>query len=319
MPVSLREAIAHEIHGLSGRELGASSRQLSRHYRGGGTSHLVVGSAYLTGRLPGTYAATSDALAEAWARCAGPSPDSLLDVGCGPGTAAWAALGLFPTLVSVTLLDASPAMLDLARRLAVRSPWGVLRNAAFDLQDLRTSGDLPKADLVVAAFAVGELEGPHLPDAADRLIGAARLLLVVIEPGTPAGFRRILSIRGRALARGWHVVAPCPHEGVCPLADDDWCHFPARYQRTAGERRARGGTRPFADEKYSYVALAPQGIASGGERVIGRPRRQKGHLELRLCTLGGLREAGASRRDGEIYRRLREARWGSWLPPFPPT
>ncbi len=315
LPVSLREAIAHEIHGLSGRDLGASSRQLSRHYRGGGTSRLVDGAAYLTSRLPGTYAATSDALAEARARCTGPGPASLLDVGSGPGTAAWAALGLFPTLVSITLLDASPAMLDLARRLAARSPWEALRNAAFDERDLTSPGDVPPADLVVAAYAMGELAGPHLSQAADRLIGAARRLLVVVEPGTPAGFRRILGIRGRALARGWHVVAPCPHEDACPLASDDWCHFPARYQRTAGERRARGGTRPFADEKYAYVALVPGGIVSGGERVIGRPRRQRGHLEVRLCTPGGLREADASRRDGELYRRLREARWGSWLPP----
>jgi ribosomal protein RSM22 (predicted rRNA methylase) len=35
---------------------------------------------------------------------------------------------------------------------------------------------------------------------------------------------------------GAHVVAPCPHDGRCPLSGPGakaWCHFGARFQRPA--------------------------------------------------------------------------------------
>lgn len=36
---------------------------------------------------------------------------------------------------------------------------------------------------------------------------------------------------------GIHVVAPCPHDGVCPMHDKNmWCHFSQRYQRTRAQR-----------------------------------------------------------------------------------
>lgn len=314
-PASLREAIALELEGVPGRLLGAAGRRLSRHYREGRTSRSVDPSAYLTARLPGTYAATSDALAESAKRCAPLAPTSLLDVGSGPGTAAWAALEVFPTLRSVTLLDESPAMQAVARRLAEHAPWGALRHATFALSDLSGSRDLPAADLVTSAFVLGEVADSHLPHVVDHLIRAACRVLIVVEPGTPAGYRRVLDVRRRAVAKGWHVAAPCSHEAACPLVGEDWCHFPARFQRTAGERRSRGGTRPFADEKYSYVALCADPVASGGVRVIDRPRRGKGHLNVRLCTSDGLREVEATKREGETYRRLRRADWGTWLPP----
>src|SRR5262245_12307642 len=55
-------------------------------------------AAYLTVRLPATFAAASTALAEL-SYVTDPSPfGSCLDVGAGPGTASLAALNLWPTL-----------------------------------------------------------------------------------------------------------------------------------------------------------------------------------------------------------------------------
>jgi ribosomal protein RSM22 (predicted rRNA methylase) len=60
------------------------------------------------------------------------------------------------------------------------------------------------------------------------------------------------------------VVAPCPHDGMCPLAaasSKAWCHFGTRFQRPGfmQEAKAPAGHRvnpsDFQDERYSYVVL----------------------------------------------------------------
>lgn len=48
-----------------------------------------------------------------------------------------------------------------------------------------------------------------------------------------SGWQVLAAERGAAAA-GAHVVAPCPHDGGCPMdGTDSWCHFAQRFQRTA--------------------------------------------------------------------------------------
>jgi ribosomal protein RSM22 (predicted rRNA methylase) len=144
-------------------------------------------------------------------------------------------------------------------------------------------------------------------------------MLILIEPGTPAGFANIIEARssildyeGRRAAKlqkristassdpatptetlddkpltdssidssssrddamtlkasskwfGAHVVAPCPHDAPCPLAQPGskaWCHFGTRFQRPGFMQQAKAlpGARmnpaDHQDERYSYVVL----------------------------------------------------------------
>ena len=55
-------------------------------------------------------------------------------------------------------------------------------------------------------------------------------VLLVVEPGSPKGFRYIHAIREWVLAKDRSeasIIAPCPHHGECPVAKhpDLWCHF----------------------------------------------------------------------------------------------
>lgn len=50
--------------------------------------------------------------------------------------------------------------------------------------------------------------------------------IIFIEPGTKSFFPEMLKIRKALLARGYHIIFPCPNSMECPMAasEKDWCH-----------------------------------------------------------------------------------------------
>jgi ribosomal protein RSM22 (predicted rRNA methylase) len=180
------------------------------------------------------------------------------------------------------------------------------------------TADAEPADLVTAGYVLGELDPAEIPPAVDRLWAATRGLLVLVEPGSRAGFARILAARDRLLAAGARVVAPCPGPEACPVAGrrTAWCHFLARLDRSPGHRRAKAGRRSWEDEPFSYVALArPSVVADPRPRVVlGRPRHAPGRVELRVCSDGRIATRVVSRREGRPYRDARDLGWGDALP-----
>lgn len=320
LPSALLAALECEIT-VDHRALADAAAALSARYRGerspwGGRSATseAEAAAYAAYRLPATYAAAYAVLSEVAERLPGFSPRELLDVGAGPGTVMWAALSVWPAMETVTLVEREPEMIRLGRRLASYSPLPAVQRAAWIQQDATAGWHGGPADLVVASYVLGELAPQTLFPFVENLWNKARGVLALIEPGTPSGFERIAAARRRLLELGARIVAPCPHEGACPLGPSDWCHFSQRVQRTRLHRELKQGELPYEDEKYSYLAVsreAPAGIAG---RVIRHPRVYKGHVRLELCTPGGIEHAVVSRKEGERYRWARKARWGSALP-----
>src|SRR5205807_8255791 len=79
------------------------------------------------------------------------------------------------------------------------------------------------ADLVVASYMIGEIGDAERESLAGLLWAKTRDTLLVVEPGTPAGYARIIALRAQLITDGAHVAAPCPHDGKCPLQPPDWC------------------------------------------------------------------------------------------------
>ena len=47
-----------------------------------------------------------------------------------------------------------------------------------------------------------------------------------------------------------HVVAPCPHDGRCPMdGTQSWCHFVQRFKRTAQQKHAKVGLLGFCSAR----------------------------------------------------------------------
>ncbi len=138
----------------------------------------------------------------------------------------------------------------------------------------------------------------------------ARHALVVIEPGTPAGYSRILALRQQLIAAGAYVAAPCPHEKPCPLIAPDWCHFNQRLPRSQAHRQIKGADVPFEDERFIYVALTRTPPATRAARVLAPPDIGKAEITAKLCTEDGVELAKVPRRDKPAYAHARRWRWG---------
>jgi ribosomal protein RSM22 (predicted rRNA methylase) len=213
------------------------------------------------------------------------------------------------------MIDASGRFIDTAGMLAAASGHAALAGSRRILADAaRFGGDLPEADLVVANYVLAEAGATDAFVAA--LWQASRAALVLVEPGTPAGFARIRDARVALIAAGAAIAAPCPHAFPCPIVAPDWCHFSERLARSRDHRLAKAADLSFEDEKYSYVvAVRPTvDLAGYGARILAAPRSSKAGLTLKLCREDGtIAERTVPRRDRAAHAALRRARWGDQI------
>ncbi|MDQ3474788.1 MAG: small ribosomal subunit Rsm22 family protein [Actinomycetota bacterium] len=324
LPGPLRAALEAELDGLSMRELGRAAEQLSRRYRADQPADLpILGSplataAYLTTRMPATYAAVRQVCDRLAAARPDFRPCTMLDLGAGTGAATWAAADAYPSLEVTHLVDSSAPALASARRMLDRSSLRV--TYALDRVDQPGSWSSGGGfDLAVCGFLLGELPSASQNAVIAGLARAAQTV-AIIEPGTPAGYRRVLAARQELIAAGRHVLAPCPHDLACPLeTTQDWCHFAVRLTRSIRHRQAKGGERGYEDEKYAYVVAAAQVPVDRANRILRHPQVRTGHTRLMLCsTAPGIEAVTVSKRHGADYRAARDAGWGDAWPPVPP-
>jgi ribosomal protein RSM22 (predicted rRNA methylase) len=316
IPAGLRAALDKKLEGLSRQETAARASLISKNYRDGGGSATIKSEtdalAYALVRMPATYAAVTASLNALTEGKPDFAPDSLLDVGAGPGTASWAAAEAFPSIGNFMLLDINAALQRLALELGREHP----RLAAITCRrDPNALDEAEPADLVVASYLIGEVSEAERIALAERLWAKTRDTLVVVEPGTPTGYARIIALRAQLIADGAHVAAPCPHDGSCPLQAPDWCHFAQRLPRLRAHIQIKGAELPFEDEKFSYVVLTRAPTAKRFSRVLAPPMVGKVEVEAKLCTANGLQMAKVPRRDKAAYAQARRWRWGEGLMP----
>jgi ribosomal protein RSM22 (predicted rRNA methylase) len=308
----LRAALDSLATGISRKDLAARAAAQSLNYRAGGGSQAIRSHddalAYAFTRLPATYAAAI-AVFNGLLEVCDLEPQSLLDVGAGPGTAAFAAAEAFGTLTSIRLVEANTEMRQLGTTLLAGASNPALRAATYQSSLTQACASAP-ADLVVASYVAGELAPGEFAGFAQELWAATAQALVVIEPGTPAGYGRIMQIRSLLIAAGAHVAAPCPHERACPLAAPDWCHFAQRLPRSRDHLQVKGASVPFEDEKFSYVVLSRATPRRIDARVLAPPTVTKSGVTAKLCTAEGLVSDTAARRDRDAYRQRKSWRWG---------
>jgi ribosomal protein RSM22 (predicted rRNA methylase) len=313
LPAELKAALDARLEGLSRNDAAARAALISRTYRDGGNSSAIRSEAdalaYSLARMPATYAAVTASLNALREIRPDFAPASLLDVGAGPGTAAWAAVEALPSLQGFTLLDANHALRALA--LDLGRDHARLRAMNYRRGEARAAlADAEPADLVVASYMIAEIAEADQRGLAELMWEKTRDTLLIVEPGTPAGTARVLALREQLIASGAHVAAPCPHDGRCPLIAPDWCHFTQRLPRLRAHKAIKGAELPYEDEKFSYVALTRAPVAQHPARVLAPPVTSKVEIIAKLCTPDGITLARVPRRTRADYARARRWRWG---------
>ncbi|MBT2443136.1 methyltransferase domain-containing protein [Streptomyces sp. ISL-36] len=313
---ALRAALAGLLDGLPPRQAAQAVERLIANYRGTTPTDAPVlrdrsdVAAYAAYRMPATFEAVRAALdalrdaAPAW------QPVTHTDIGGGTGAASWAVAEAWDGAARTTVLDWAEPALTLGRELA---------DGVFDAEwrRARISGalKLDDTDLVTVSYVLKELTEADRRAVVAEAARVARAV-VIVEPGTPDGYERIIAARSLLVEAGLTVAAPCPHSGACPIEPGtDWCHFAARVSRSSLHRQVKGGSLPYEDEKFSYVAATRFPVTPAAARVTRKPQIRKGQVLLELCGPDGLVRETVTKRHGPLYKAARDVEWGDPWPP----
>ncbi|KQX82245.1 MULTISPECIES: small ribosomal subunit Rsm22 family protein [unclassified Streptomyces] len=319
---TLRGALTDLLDGLPPKQAGQAVERLIANYRGATPTDAPILRdradvvAYAAYRMPATFEAVRSAL-EAFADAVPHwSPTGHVDVGGGTGAATWAVSSTWDGTRPVTVLDWAEPALALGSEIAAANP--ALRGARWQRARIGAALALDPTDLVTVSYVLNELAAPDRAVLVDAAAAAAQAV-VIVEPGTPDGYARVIEARDRLIAAGFRIAAPCPHSAACPIVPGtDWCHFSARVSRSSLHRQVKGGSLPYEDEKFSYVAATRFPASPVSSRVVRRPQIRKGQVLLDLCEAEErLSRTTVTKKHGDLYRAARDADWGDAWPPAP--
>jgi len=313
LPNELAKAIETELNTIDFSLFSKAIEELSLRYRN--SEKVLISSsahrlAYIGVRLPATYAVIKSALTQLKKVLPNIELASLLDLGAGPGTVAWAALNLFPEINKITLIENDKDMLLLGKKLSTNN--ASLKSAEWLNLNLLAENYFLANDLVTISYVLGELPLAERKNLLQKAWQATNKILLLIEPGTPKGFSNILQAREQLINLGANIVAPCPHQKTCPMQENDWCHFSERLPRSSLHRRAKAGYLSYEDEKFSYLIVSKFLVDRPIARIIRHPLKRKGHMQLSLCTNNGLKSLTISASKAN-YKLAKKLDWGDSL------
>lgn len=243
---------------------------------------------------------------------------NVFDFGCGPLSFFWALVcaGSMEKIGKLYCYDVHRQMQELGVSFAKANSYFYRTELLSDFCQLPQM----QMDLLVAAYSFTELCQDKVYDTLDALLKLSPRAILLVEPGTKAGFSRLVELRKRLQSKDYCSLAPCSHDGQCPLSNSEkkWCHFSLRRPRLQFAKRVKSASCPYEDEKFSYVFMLHKEtflpVLRAKARIIDHPKYHRGHLSLSLCESGngfGIhKQEVVSRKDKDLYRKAKKASWG---------
>lgn len=318
LPLSpqLQSLLEQKASAFSWKALAQYAQIISERYRNPlSQSYFIQSSleamAYLMVRFPATYAVISHVIQELQYQLNDFTPNSLLDIGSGPGTVLWASDNIYPEIKNITLLENNIYMRDIGKYLIETINYK--EKVQWQSQDITNSPKLATADLVFASYILNEISPHQLSQVIQTLWQSTQHILIIIEPGTPKAYQQLLTIRSQLIDLGGYILAPCPHHQACPVDHTNWCHFSLRIPRSKAHIYLKQGNLPFEDEKYTYLIISREKPVHFNRysRIIFPPKSNKFQLTLPLCTADGEYQLeNILIRDKQRYKKYKKAQWG---------
>ncbi|MFA6119623.1 MAG: small ribosomal subunit Rsm22 family protein [Parachlamydiales bacterium] len=262
--------------------------------------------AYITYRMPATY----NALVYVFKEMKKISPDievkTILDLGSGPATSAWAAFSEFKKLKQMHLVERDVNILNIGKKLLDNEPFA--KKIEYEENNILKIKNYDY-DLVVLSYVANELKEPFVKKIIQRWIYSNSKTILILEPGTPYGFKKIKYIRQMLIDNNCKIIAPCPNELRCPMTQEDWCHFFVRLKRSKSHKYLKKGTLGFEDEKFSYVIATKNAVAKPNSRNVRNPKSDSSEVVLTLCHNGKIVKETIEKKDKK-FKIARKTKWG---------
>ena len=315
IPELLENEIEEKLNHIKLTELKQYASKLSEKYmyqeRTGDTllNTELEALAYSIMRMPATYGAVYTALKNTLERidC---NIQSVLAIGEGKGAATWEISELLETK-NMQCFEREQVMLELGKSFMSQNPK--LKDVSWDYMDIVEDKLDTKADLVVTSYMLNEIKPENRKSVIDKLIKSSNHIVLMIEPGTPEGFKNIKEVQKIAIENGLHIIAPCTFQGICPLPDDDWCHSIVRMERTKVHKVLKNADLPYEDEKFSYIAISKENYNNMGIRILRHPMIEKGKVTLKVCHNGKIEEMVVTKKDKELFKMVKKKKCGDLI------
>lgn len=265
--------------------------------------------AYILSRMPATTAVVSKILNEVESLPHFRSLNSILDLGSGTGAVLWAVMNSQLKPEKITAIDQDKYIIDLAKELAALNHDAFWQTVQWHQIYLGKKFEVTPHDLVTLSYVLIEQSIDDINQILGKIWELSNHALLVIEPGTPKGFKNILFARNYFIEKGGYIVAPCSHMELCPLRDN-WCHFNERIERTYWQRKMKDAVLGYEDEPYSYLLVTKKPVEKTGERILSSPRKKSGHVILELCAPEKVKKMTITRSMKEKYKSVKKKKPG---------
>ncbi|MHC4886839.1 MAG: small ribosomal subunit Rsm22 family protein, partial [Planctomycetota bacterium] len=248
---------------------------------------------------------------------AGGEETRVTELGCGPGTFLWSLLlycrAVCPEAeagLSLQGIDCSLPALDLGRRLEESfAPQRPIEWRAGNWHAL----DSLESDVVIFGHTLIEGQAPS----PERIAGLCRnaRMVILIEPGTRQSFHRLLPVRDRLFAEGWHLHFPCPVDAPCPMGTDNWCHFSVGREPLPVLQRIGASLPGESRSCFSAFFFTREPRQSASDyRVLSKLKKAGGRASRWLCSGTTLVEAWLGKKErSETNRPFLKAEAGDLL------
>ncbi|CAK5280377.1 unnamed protein product [Mycena citricolor] len=239
--------------------------------------------------------------------------ERILDWGSGAGSALWGSAYSFQepnaggitevtdrTLSNTSLrqyigIDKREGLVTVSRRLLKNVDTGAMRVSWR--KSLADHDTVPRSEghytVAISAFMLTSLT-THVArkQMIKEMWASGAHVMIVIDHSTKGGFESVAAAREFFLSagrkemkdpeaseweedvRGSHVVAPCPHDGACPLYYPGdiklVCGFSQRLQRPEFVRKTKHSGQGHEDMPYSYVVIRRGTRPPKPETSVGR-------------------------------------------------
>lgn len=290
-----------------------SARNISNKYRNeSGNNKVLVktevdSQAYSVYRMSATYEVNCSVFKQLSSVLSINKYETLLDVGSGTGSALLGCVNYF-SFNQIYAYERESSMINTAKYLL--SDYVGKYNIVWQQKNLLEIDAINKFDMIIASYVFNEFDEDNRLSIIKKLWDITNEILVIIEPGTPEGFRQIKKIRELLLASGGYVVAPCTHSKECPLPPNDWCGFSCRVQRTKMLKQIKGAEAPYEDEKYCYIAISKNQYNLPQNRILKHPYYRPKVVELEICNENGIKSLTITKSKKDMYRIARDAEAG---------